>query len=368
MSNREDIHILVVGTGAVGAFYGSRLHQPDQGVIVSFTCRSNYEEVKQDGIELNTRSFGNYRMKPHRVFKSIDEAARHQVVGSTEGSRSWDFVILCTKVLPDLVDDPELVSPFFLDPQNPPTLVLIQNGIGFEDLHRKRHPNVPLLSAVTIVNAQQIKPGVIRQNNWTRISLGPYVNFTYAPQPSTDRSVDGKLAKTCQAQLELLVQLFQRGGIKDAEVYGETELQVLRWHKLAINATMNPSSVLSGGLTSSEMVSNPELRVHLEACMQEVFTAAHRIFKIPSFPPHFATIDQLLDSTRKAGTHSIIKPSMLVDWENNRPLEIEAILGIPIRIAARAGVKLERIQSMYAFLSLWQRSRSAKDNSNRARM
>jgi ketopantoate reductase len=47
---------------------------------------------------------------------------------------------------------------------------------------------------------------------------------------------------------------------------------------------------------------------------------------------------------------------MLADWECGSLLEIDAILGTPIRIANRAGIHLPRIQSMYAFLSQLQRA------------
>ncbi|OAV92710.1 hypothetical protein PTTG_27550 [Puccinia triticina 1-1 BBBD Race 1] len=60
------------------------------------------------------------------------------------------------------VNDPALLAPLLKTPDNshhPPILVLIQNGIGFEDAHRQRHPQVPILSAVTVVNAGQLQPG-----------------------------------------------------------------------------------------------------------------------------------------------------------------------------------------------------------------
>jgi ketopantoate reductase len=91
--------------------------------------------------------------------------------------------------------------------------------------------------------------------------------------------------------------------------------------------------------------------------MEEVFAAACTIFAIPSFPDHFASIERILQSTEKAGARARIKPSMLADWERGSPLEIDAILGTPIRIANRAGIHLPRIQSMYAFLSKLQRAR-----------
>ncbi|KAI9619272.1 hypothetical protein H4Q26_011955 [Puccinia striiformis f. sp. tritici PST-130] len=198
------------------------------------------------------------------------------------------------------------------------------NGVGFEDNHRRRHhPKVPILSAVTVVNANNFNP------TWSDIidglasasALSQFSSYLEHPHPSNDP----QLAIHSQSQLELLAKLLRNGKIDDAEIYDEEGLQILRWHKLAINASMNPTSIFSGGLP---------------------------------FPVHFASIERILESTERAGERSTIKPSMLVDWELGRPLEIEAILGHPIRIAARAGIKLNRIQSMYAFLTQLQLARS----------
>jgi ketopantoate reductase len=125
-----------------------------------------------------------------------------------------------------------------------------------------------------------------------------------------------------------------------------------------VSASMNPTSILSGGLPSTEMVKIPQLRIHLEGCMEEVLEAGKKIFGIDSYPAGLASIERILQSTERSGERSTIKPSMLVDWELGRPLELEAILGLPIRISSRAGCKMARIQSMYAFLSQLQLARS----------
>ncbi|POW23209.1 hypothetical protein PSHT_00448 [Puccinia striiformis] len=249
----------------------------------------------------------------------------------------WDYVILCRKVLPDRVDNPALLLPLLKIPDNnqrPPTLVLISNGIKFEDNHRGRHPKVPILSAVTV----------------TRISLGPYLNFpSYLENPHS--LVDPQLEVHSQSQLKCLAKLLRDGKTNDPEIYGKRDLRIVHWHKLAINASMNPTSILSGGLPSSNMVKEGGLRVYLEGCMTEVFEAAKIIFGIESFPPHLASIERILKSIETAGQRLKIKPSMLVDGELGRPLEIKATMGLPIRIATRAGIKLSGIQSMYAFLT-----------------
>lgn len=104
--------------------------------------------------------------------------------------------------------------------QNKTIIVLIQNGVGIEQPYRTRFPDTPILSAVTIVSAEQVEPGVIVQNRWTRISIGPFT--------------DGNGFDNATLA-EPFVSLLQKGGIKDAEVYDERGLQVVRWHKIAVS-------------------------------------------------------------------------------------------------------------------------------------
>jgi ketopantoate reductase len=109
---------------------------------------------------------------------------------------------------------------------------------------------------------------------------------------------------------------------------------------------MNPSAVLSGGVANADMVQDPELLEHLKGCIDEVFTAIPAIFK-RELPSSLAKPETILTSTaRNKGA----KPSMLLDWEADRPMELEVILGNPIRIARAHGIQMPRLQTLYALL------------------
>ena len=331
--------------------------------------------------------------------------------------------------------------------------MLIQNGVGVEHPYRVRFPNNPILSAVTVVSAEQISLGTIRQNRWTRIHLGPYSNsasfastttppiphaanisggpdglataanvagpfsskstsFTSTrpptathphaadisggpdglasegqarstPSPSNTKTTphhhvadisggpDGLPTKpsTTDADLQtrgmaLAHQLgdywTRLGGIRDVELSDEIDLQLVRWHKLCINAAFNPSAVLSGGRGNADMVHDPELRIHLASVMQEIWDAVPAILGrgFPKDDKKLATPDRILKSTeRNVGS----KPSMLLDWEAGRPMEIEVILGNPVRIARARGVELKRMQALYALLRSMQQVREERE-------
>jgi 2-dehydropantoate 2-reductase len=59
--------------------------------------------------------------------------------------------------------------------------------------------------------------------------------------------------------------------------------------------------------------------------------------------------EQLQRALERKGTKGI-EPSMLVDVVNGRRMEVEAILGNPVRIAGKLGVEVPRMETLYALL------------------
>lgn len=290
--------------------------------------------VKQHGFQMKTHSFGDYAYKPHEVYPSVDAAA----------AQEWDYVVVATKALNMSPDTASFIAPVVTSKT---TIVLVQNGVEVEAPYRARFPDAPIVSAVTVVSAALVEPSVLVQYRWTRISLGPYTDL-YGTQ-STD--AQRALIERGTAGVEELVQLFTAGGIRDAEAYDALGLQQVRWHKLAINASMNVSGVLSGCLGNDVMVKDPILRPHLEACMHEVLDAAPKIFGKP-LPEKFASPELLLKSTER-NVNS--KSSMVQDWQGHRPLELDAILGNALQVAAKHNAPMPRLESMFALLQSAQK-------------
>ncbi|CAJ2504699.1 Uu.00g120930.m01.CDS01 [Anthostomella pinea] len=350
------VHILFVGAGAVGCFYASRLHQPSQNIYTSLTARSNYATIAASGVSLQTHTFGDYTFTPYAVFPSVSAAVPNSPSSTHPPSQpapsaGWDYIVVTTKALPDRTDDAALIAPLV---SANTCIVLIQNGVGVEEPYRNRFPLNPIVSAVTIISAEQIKQGVIRQNRWTRISLGPYSYGLGAPAgQSQDTHELTRRGHQCMQHLSHWWTT--HGGIRDVETHTELELQTIRWHKLCINAAFNPTAVVSGGRGNADQLTDPELRKHITGIMNEVWNAAPKVLGTP-LPASVAKPDKIIKSTeRNPGA----KPSMLLDWEAGRPMELEVILGNPIRIARRAGVEMPKLQTMYALLRSMQSVREA---------
>jgi 2-dehydropantoate 2-reductase len=292
---------------------------------------------------LETRNFGTYTFHPHAVYSSIEHAAS----STSAPSEGWDYVVVTTKALPDIVDDSATIAPVVRELKT--CIVLIQNGFGVEAPHRARFPHNPIISGVTVISAELISPGTVRQNRWTRVSFGPYSDGLGNTPEARNLSRRGEKC------VDELVGIFKdHGKLRDAEAYDEVGLQTVRWHKICINAAFNPSSILAGGMGNADMVLDPILRAHVKGCMEEVFAAAPVVLGRP-LPAELAKPDQILVSTeRNKGS----KPSMLLDWESRKPLELEVILGNPVRIAKERGYEMSRLHTLYALLRSAEKKRS----------
>ncbi|KAH4847652.1 2-dehydropantoate 2-reductase [Parastagonospora nodorum] len=333
--------ILIVGAGAIGAFYASRLAQVPS-VAVSVICRSNYSAVKARGFKITSPQYGSYTFTPAHTFANPEEAHKSDI--------QWDYIVVSTKALPDISDDSAILEGLV---SSNTAIVLIQNGLGVEEPYATRFPHAAICSAVTIATCAQPTPGHIQHNRWTRINSGPWLpHLDVGSAQAGDAEVSEKN--------DAFIGLLKEGGIKDAEAYTHAKLQLVRWHKIAINASMNPSSVLTLCPSNFSMAHEPEMQLHILGVMHEILSTAPKILGVP-MPKEFATPEQIVKSTMKNNSGS--RPSMAMDWEGGKAMEIEVILGNPIRVARARGFEMPRLQTLYALVRMAQKVRDERKQS-----
>lgn len=273
--------VLIVGAGSIGAFFGSRLSCVSN-VLVSCLCRSNYTAVRDDGIRVTSPKYGDTTFQPEYTFQNADEVRKAKV--------RWNYLVVATKALPDISDDSALLTDLVSDET---TIVLLQNGLGIETPYRKRFPRTVILSVVTVVSVAQPEPAVIRHNLRTKTSVGPYLSHI---------NDDNKpLERLSSARCRTFMELLKAGDIDDVDQYGHAEMQFVRWSKVAINAAMNPSSILSGGCGNQELASDPDLEQHIKGVMNEVLATASKVLgkPLPMKELRLATPEQVIASVRK---------------------------------------------------------------------
>jgi 2-dehydropantoate 2-reductase len=154
-------------------------------------------------------------------------------------------------------------------------------------------------------------------------------------------------------ELQIFLDL---GRSKGLDLRGPCEdIQSYRWQKLLWNCSFNSLSILCGELTCDVMLQDPDCVALVRSIMVEVTEAAERVLKKP-FPKEFDSIDRLLEITKKIGKY---KPSMLLDWQAKRPLEIQVILGNPIEIAKKHGYTMAHLQTIFHMLKVKLHTRSS---------
>ena len=299
------MRVLVIGTGAIGSFYGSLLAK--SGCAVSVLARSDYAQIKAHGIDLTSdTSLGRWHFSPAAVIHDAAELADPP-----------DVVLLCVKVLPGL-DRTALLRPT-LGPDT--RIVLLSNGVEIEDEIAAAFPGHELISGLAFICVTRTAPGRIWHQAYGHLALGNH---------------PGGLSPTTEA----LAKAFASVGIA---CEATTDIVTARWRKCLWNAAFNPLSVLSGGLSTAAMLGSQE--PFIRAIMTEVCAIARAL----GHPLDEALIDQQIASTHRMPPY---KTSMLLDFEAGRPMEIEAIIGNAVRAGQRAGVPIPHLESVYALMKL----------------
>jgi 2-dehydropantoate 2-reductase len=298
------IKVLVIGAGAIGAFYGSLLAKV--GAEVSAVCRSDYDQVKQHGFIIDSQPLGRWNFVPAQVLKNAADF---------EGTA--DYILLCTKVIPAL-DRVALIRPAVAENT---AIVFIQNGVEIEQEMLDAFPNNELISGLAFICCNRVSSGEILHLAYGRLALGNLPN-----------GISGKTS--------LLCELFTQSGI---ECNANDNIVTGRWQKCVWNAPFNPLSVLSGGLPTLDILQTQESFVR--SIMQEICNIAAACGH--PLPEDIVNIN--IENTYAMPPY---KTSMLLDYENNQPMETEAILGNALRAAQRVGIASPHLESVYALMKL----------------
>ncbi|BCS18622.1 ketopantoate reductase family protein [Aspergillus puulaauensis] len=307
----EPVDILLYGLGAIGSFYAFILSRSDR-VRLTVLARSNYDSVQKNGILLQSQNHGEHRFHPHNVIKSIDEV-----------SGPFDYVVCAHKAI-----DQEAVAAR-LQPaiSDKTTIVIIQNGVGNEEPFRANFPNSSIISCVTWVGARQTSPGIVEHTKSEDMQIGLF------PNPNLDTSLEKQRLDTFSSLLQT----------------GKTRFQVLddiqrkRWEKVVWNAAWNSLTTLTLLDTQSWLHSSSDATPLTLRLMREVIDVGRRC----GVGLEYTLIDELM---RKINAVPGIGSSMQTDCKEGRPLEVDVILGFPVRKAREFGMETPILDVIYALV------------------
>lgn len=302
-TDHDQKKVLVVGAGAVGAYYGGRLAQA--GLSVATLCRSHCQIIAEQGFSIESLD-GSFHFMPDQVISTTDE-----YIGEA------DYILVAVKVLPNL-DLPTLLKPI-VHPKS--AIILLQNGVEIEADIAETFPENTIISGLAFTCISRVAANQIQHTCFGRITLGKF--------PSGEA-----------AEVIWLADRFKKAGVP-CKV--STNIIKDRWLKLIWNAPFNPISVLAGGLTTREIMDSELLVAMTREIMEEVRTVA----AAAGHPLPHEIIQRNLDGTNQMAPY---KTSMLLDYEANRPMETEAMLGNALRVAQNHNLATPRLQLLYVLL------------------
>ncbi|WP_312933970.1 putative 2-dehydropantoate 2-reductase [Pseudomonas sp.] len=307
------VRIGIIGSGAIGGFYGLMLARA--GFDVHFLLRSDYARVREQGLTLDSAVHGAVSMKVQAYANAADLPP-------------CDWLLIGAKA----TSNAEL-APLIVQAAAPGAKVLLlQNGLGVEEqLRPALREDMHLLGGLCFICVSRQAPGIIRHQ-----ALGA-VNVGYHSGPAAD---DERLGIVADA-----AQLFHAAGLDSQAM---DDLGLARWQKLVWNVPYNGLSVLLRASTTP-LMGDADSRALIQALMGEVVQGAQACGHAvdDDYASHLLRVTQQMPD---------YWPSMYHDHVQQRPLELQAIYAEPLARARAAGCQLPRIEALYQALSFIDRA------------
>ncbi|HEY0876139.1 MAG TPA: 2-dehydropantoate 2-reductase [Vicinamibacterales bacterium] len=301
------MRIAVLGSGAVGGYYGAKLARTGHEVI--FIARgAHLKAIRERGLEIRSPMLGDFTV-------------RAQAEEDTRQVGQVDLVLVAVKAYDNATALP-LITPM-LGPST--TVLTVQNGVDSAGEVAAVTGPAHVLGGTTYIATALGEPGVIDQTGTHRRVVFGEV-FGDLPR-MTDR-----VKAIQQAMADADIQ---------AEAVGDGRVPI--WEKFIFlvslagftGATRLPIGPLWADPYIREQFLNGCREIEALARAEGVPVAAGRIDQIESY---VATIPGSMRS------------SLLIDLSQGKKIEVEALQGSVVRRAAAAGVPVPIMATLYALL------------------
>ena len=292
----------IIGTGAIGGYYGAKLQ--NAGFEVHFLLNSDYEYVQKNGLKVDS-SDGDILLPIVNAWNSATEIPKCDIVIIT-------LKTTANHLLKEIL--PQVCHP------NSKVLVL-QNGLDSDKDSAEAVPENDVYGGVCSIAANKVGPGHIKHLAYNEIRIGKY---------SKDHS-----SSRISEDLKEISKHLNSAGIKTVLSENATEA---RWRKLVWNVTFNGLTTILN-CDTKVIMTTPEFRQRAISIMNEVvYTANSCGFNIEA-----EFIDAMIALTDNMGPYL---PSMKLDYDNGRPLELETIYYQAMRYADKNKCKISEIRQL----------------------
>ena len=292
----------IIGSGALGSYFGIRLAAA--GNPVGFLLRSDYEEVRKNGLRLILASGEEVTVPDPEIAKDVALLGRRDwVIVGLKTTRNHLFKTLLPPVVrPDTV------------------LITIQNGLGNAEALMELFPDNPVIGALCQIGVNRKAAGQIH-------SFVPGDGFVQIGAPEGNRGID---------HLDSCLNLFEAAGIHTRRT---ASLGEALWRKLMWNVPFNGLTVTIGGKGTDAVCEDSELRQRAIALMEEIRLAGNAL----GYPIEPEYTEKLMGFTDQLGAYMA---SSVLDWLDGRRIEVSAIFQKPLEAGRAAGIQMPELEKL----------------------
>ena len=294
---------MIVGSGAIGSLYGAFLSRIKDTEVILVGRNPHISAIQSNGLKIEG-VMGVHEFHLEAISHASEVSEADLVIVTT---KTYDTVT-AARSAKHLVDSGAYV-------------LLIQNGLGTEELVAKELNTTKVLRATTCMGALQDVPGVVHATGCGLTEIGSRYpeNYPFVGQ---------------------LSNMMREVGF---DVRSSENIEGVVWTKTLVNCGINPVGALTG-LSNGEVYGNPALRGLVVRLVKEAVQVVNAlgIELTTDDPVRYAL------GTAKATGDNI--NSMLQDLRAGKRTEIDAITGEVIRLARELGIDTPSSDSVYALV------------------
>lgn len=293
------MNIVVIGAGGIGAYYGMILHEV--GCNITFVARGeNLQYLRENKMKM---THPNYVIEDKINTLSIEELVE-------KNPEDFDAVIIATKAMSTESISKSLAL-WTKDTTKIPYYISLQNGVENEDVMLEHYHNDYVIGGLTrLIVSHTVSLGHVHCSGEVQTLIGALKH--------TDKN-----AKFLE-ELKTILDKTQ------TSTFICEDIKLELWNKLIINNGVNAICALvqeeSGPLLKNEKTAKLIYGLMSEAALAS--TAVGVNLKQED-------ADKMFELMK---TFQSVKPSMWVDTENNRDLELEDICGVVVKNCEKLGV------------------------------
>jgi 2-dehydropantoate 2-reductase len=306
-------HIVVVGAGAVGSFFGAMLARAGHQVTL-IGRPAHVQAIETHGLQLDLAK--TTAVETVRIPATTDLAVLRQA----------DLVLFCVKS----TDTAALAHSMAAQVAPQAIIMSLQNGVENAALIASALPN-PVIPAVVYVATEITAPGCLKHHGRGELVIGTMQTprLSNAPQTLAD-----------------IVALFASAQLP---VHISQDVMVDLWSKLLINCVFNAISGLAQ-TSYGKLAAVPAIQTTQAALVRELIAVA----LADGTPLDEATAMQAVATITK--TMAGQKSSTAQDMARSKPSEIDHLNGFVVRRGQALGVHTPVNQAMYALVKLVESS------------